>query len=82
VLINEIRGLCLEYGVVFIPGAATFKSSLCIAIADGENELTTSSRESLHGLYEEFVDVESRIKNLNTKIRQLCRQNKNCQRIL
>jgi transposase len=33
-------------------------------------------------LYEELVDVEARLKNLDTKIRQLCRQNENCRRIL
>ena len=81
-LINEIRGLCLEYGVVLTPGAARVKSSLCAAIADGDNELTPSSRESFQGLYEELVDVEARVKYLNTKIRQLCRQNESCQRIL
>ena len=72
----------MEYGVILIPGAARVKFSLCVAIADGDNELTPSSRESLQGLYEELVDVEGRLKNLNTKIRQLCRQNENCQRIL
>jgi transposase len=53
-----------------------------VAIANGDNELTPSSRESLQGLYEELVDVEIRLKNLNSKIRQLCRQNEKCQRIL
>ena len=81
-LINEIRGLCLESGVVLTPGAARVKSSLCAAIADGDNELTPSSRESFQSLYEELVDVEARVKYLNTKIRQLCRQNESCQRIL
>jgi len=36
----------------------------------------------MQNLYEELVDVEARLKHLNTKIRQLCRQNENCQRIL
>jgi transposase len=81
-LINEIRGQCLEYGVVLLLGAARVKPSLCVAIADGDNELTVSSRESLQDLYEELLEVEVRLKNLNNRIRQLCRQNENCQRIL
>ena len=81
-LINEIRGLCLEYGVVLIPGASRVKSSLCAAIANSDNELTPSSRESMQFLYEELVDIEARVKTLNTRIRQICRQNENCQRIL
>ena len=81
-LTNEIRGLFLEYGGVFIPGAAWVKPSLCGDIADGYNELTPSSRKSFQGLYEKLVDVEARLKSLNTKVRQLCRQNESCQRIL
>ena len=42
-LINEIRGLCQEYVVVLVPGAARVKSSLCAAIADSDNELTPSA---------------------------------------
>jgi transposase len=81
-LINEIRGLCLEYGVVLTPGAARVKSSLCAAIADGGNELTPSSRESMQDLYEELVDIEARVKKLDARVRQLCRQHESCQRIL
>jgi transposase len=81
-LINEIRGLCLEYGVVLTPGAGRVKSSLCVAIADGDNELTPSSRECMQNLYDELVVLKSRFKKLDTKVRQLCRQNENCLRIL
>jgi transposase len=81
-LINEIRGLCLEYGVVLAPGAARVKSSLCAVIANSDNELTTSSRESMRDLYDELIEVEFRLKKLNTKIRVLCRHNEHCKRIL
>jgi transposase len=81
-LINEIRGLCLEYGVVLTLGAARVKPSLCKAIADSANELTPSSRASMQDLYEELVDVEARLKKLDSTVRQLCRQNEICQRIL
>ena len=81
-LINEIRGLCLEYGIVLAAGAARVKSSLCAVITDSDNELTPISRESMQALYDELIDVETRLKKLDTKVRQLCRQNKNCQRIL
>jgi len=36
----------------------------------------------LQNLYDELVDVESRSKKLDNKIRQQCRQNEHCQRIL
>jgi transposase len=81
-LINEIRGLCLEYGVILTAGAARVKPSLCAAIASCDNELTVSSRESMQDLYDELVEVECRLKKLNTKVRQLCRQDERCTRIL
>ncbi len=81
-LINEIRGLCLEYGIVVAPGAARVKSSLCAVISDCSNELTFSSRDSMRDLYEELVEVEARLKKLDTKIRELCRQDERCRRIL
>jgi len=81
-LINEIRGLCLEYGVVLAPGAATVKSSLSAAIADCTNELTPRSRESMQDLYDELLHIEDRLRGLNATIRQLCRDNEHCQRLL
>jgi transposase len=57
-LINEIRGLCLEYGVMLTTGAAKVKPWLCAAIASCDNELTTSSRESMQDFYEELVTGE------------------------
>ncbi len=53
----QIRGLCMEYGVILILGAARVKSSLCLAITDGDNELTPSSWGSFENLYEELVDI-------------------------
>ena len=70
-LINEIRGLCLEYGVVLSPGAARVRASLSAVVANRDNELTPSSREWLQDLYDELVDVESRLKKLDSRIRQL-----------
>lgn len=81
-LINEIRGLCLEYGITIQSGAAKVKRSLCNIIADSSNELTPLSRECMQGLYDELLDSEARLKGLEKKIRLLCRQNEACQRLL
>ena len=68
----------IEYGIVITPAAAKVKLSLCTVIAESANELTPSSRECMQDLYEELVDVELRLKRLDTRIRQLCRQNESC----
>lgn len=81
-LINEIRGLCLEYGIIVSPGAAKVKRSLCSIIGDATTELTESSRECMKNLYEELTELEARLKKLNQKVRQLCQHNETCRRLL
>ncbi len=81
-LINEIRGLCLEYGIAMAPGALKVRRLLSDIIADQTNELTPLSRECMQDLYDELVASETRLKALDKKIRLICRQNEACQRIL
>ena len=81
-LINEIRGLNLEYGIPIAPGAAKVKRSLIAIIGDNTNELTPLSRDCMQDLYDELVGIEARLKKWDKKIRQLCRQNETCCRIL
>ena len=81
-MINEIRGLCLEYGIIEAPGVTRVKRSLCASIADSGNELTPSSRACMQDLYDELVEVEDRLKMLDKKVRELCQQNESCRRLL
>lgn len=81
-LINEIRGLCLEYGIAIAPGASNVRKSLCRIIADTKNELTPMSRECMQDLYEELSGTEQRLKKIEKKIHLICKQNEACQRIL
>ena len=81
-LINEIRGLNLEYGITIPTGASKVKTELCFIISDESNELTTASREFMSDLYNELVEIEGKLKNLEKKVKQICRQNEDCQRIM
>ena len=60
-LINEIRGLNLEYGIAMPQGAKKVKGLLRIIIDDQENELTVTSRELMQELYEELVELEEKL---------------------
>ena len=70
-LINEIRGLNLEYGIAIPQGAKKVKGLLRIIIDDQENELTVSSRELMQELYEELVGLEERVAKIDKKIKLL-----------
>jgi len=81
-LINEIRGLSLEYGIVIPQGASNVKKNLCSIINDNENELTALSRELMQELYDELIKSYDNIKKLDKKIKIICKQNDSCCRIL
>jgi transposase len=81
-LINEIRGLSLEYGVVLAQGASRVKSSLSEALSATDNEFTSLTRTFMTQLYDELVSIEARLKEVDCRIRQLCRENEVCKRIL
>jgi len=81
-LINEIRGLNLEYGIAIPLGALKVKSHLRSIIDDQKNELTNSSRELMQELYDELVEMEARLKKLEKKIKVICKENEQCRRIL
>jgi transposase len=68
-LINEIRGLNLEYGIAIPQGALKVKSHVLLIIDDKEYELTVSSRELMHELYDELVELEGRLKKLEKKVK-------------
>ena len=60
-LINEIRGLNLEYGITITQGAMNVSKVLRSIIDDEENELTTAMRELMQELYDELVETELRL---------------------
>ena len=61
---------------------AKVRKELLQIIADDSNELTVASREFMNDLYNELVEMEARLKALDKKVKLICRQNENCQRIL
>jgi len=81
-LINEIRGLNLEYGISIPVGASNVRRSLCSIISDSENELTPSSRAFMQELYDELLEIETRLNNMEKKIRLVCKQSDICRRIM
>jgi len=81
-LINEIRGLNLEYGIAIPQGALKVKSQLRSIIDDKANELTVSSRELMQDLYDELIEVDERLKKIEKKVKSICKENDQCLRLL
>ena len=81
-LINEIRGLNLEYGITIPVGAQKVKRELRKLIDNKENELTELTREIMEDLYDELIEMELKIKKVEKRIKLICKYNEKCQRIL
>ena len=79
-LINEIRGLLHEYGVVMPKGM--IKTKLPEIIESDENLLSDQARETFQKLYEEFYEIDVRINSYDKKINLHAKTSEACQKIM
>jgi transposase len=80
-LVNQIRGLLHEYGIVLPQGIRQVRSRLPELLEDGENALTMFSRELFADLYDEFRCLDERVAGMERKIQWLFRHSEVCRRI-
>jgi len=80
-LSNHIRGLLMEFGVVIPQGFAALHRQLPEILEDGENELPDLYRPTLHLMYGRLCELRDDVKQLNTEIETLVKQNPSCQRL-
>lgn len=80
-LMNELRGLLSEYGIVIPQGA----SHLCRRIQQllGEENclLSNIAREAIGELYTELIELDQRLDGYEKRIRGISQSNETCQRI-
>lgn len=81
-LVNQIRGLLMEYGVVVPQGIGMIRKQLPEIIADRDNELTTLMREMFAQLYTYFIEKDERIRVMDSRIIELCNQSEVCRRLV
>ncbi len=79
---NQIRGLLHEYGIVLPQGITYIRKSLPDVLEDAENSLSVLFREQLSALYDEMVHLDERIELLEQRLKSVCAQNEDCQRLL
>lgn len=80
-LVNEIRGLLGECGLVLGLGVATVRRSLPSIVEDATNALCQPMRALLHGLYTELVASDERVKQLDEQVKAHARSDAGARRI-
>jgi transposase len=80
-LINQIRGLLAEYGIVLPEHPGQVRSGSPTVLEDAENHLTGFGRELFRSLYEELAQLDEKIAEADRRIQLAFQDNPDCQRI-
>ena len=82
-LVNEIRGLLGEFGLVMpVKGVAACRRLVAEVLEDGENDLPGLMRRMLFQLSEELTQRDQQIAELDEVIKQQCRADERVKRLL
>jgi transposase len=80
-LINQIRGLLAEYGIMLQQHPGQVRRGLPAVLEDAENQLTGASRDLFRSLYEELAELDEKIAAADNRIQVAFQNTPNCQRI-
>lgn len=80
-LVNQIRGLLMEYGIVIHKGVTAVRKSLPGVLEDADNGLSPQARELFAELQEELLLVDERFKRCERRIESLSQSNEVCRRL-
>lgn len=81
-LCNQIRGLLGEYGITIAQGRRNICKNMPTILEDAENDLTFSTREVFALLYEELVDLDSRIQTMDIRVKKISVSNPVCEKLM
>lgn len=79
-LINHLRGLLAEYGLVYPKGAALLVSRVRTGLS--EASLSPMARETFEALIEELETLEARIERFDQRLHTVCQEDETCHRLM
>jgi transposase len=72
-LVNEMRGLLSEYGIILLQSITKFRTAVVHQLEDERAKLSSLSTEVFWHLYEEFLALGHRVVYDNEKLQALAR---------
>ncbi|CAE6954172.1 COG3547 Transposase and inactivated derivatives [Vibrio sp. B1FLJ16] len=81
-LINQVRGLLAEYGIVISKGKASFRQTIPEIMENSENLLSPTLRELLAHQYERYLYIDEQIQWFDEKLNQTVKQFDNAKRLM
>lgn len=80
-LINQLRGLLQEYGIVVAQGKERLRNQLPDILEDAENGLSQAARICFSQMLLEWSELDARVTDYDRNIKQQCRDNEASQRL-
>lgn len=80
-LVNQIRGLAMEYGVTMSKGINNFREEISVKI-ESDNELTPLMRDLFRSLKQLIDRVDEEMRKVEAKLKVLSEQNRDYNRLL
>ncbi|MCE3230299.1 MAG: transposase [Alphaproteobacteria bacterium] len=80
-LINQMRGLLLEFGITIPQGIGQIRKSFLEVLDTYDYALTPRSKLLLTELYEQLKEVDLKIGYYDKRVQQICRESEVCQRL-
>lgn len=81
-LVNQIRGLLGEFGLVVPQGITRLRAQLPRLLEDAENGLPSLAREVLAGLLEQLRELDRHVQRYDLKLRELAQQSEPARRLM
>jgi transposase len=81
-LVNQIRGLLGEYGIVVAQGISHIRKQLPEIIENTENKLSEFAKKLFNNLLCELCDKDCKVEEYDAEIMQISKRNKVCQRLM
>jgi transposase len=80
-LVNQIRGLLSEHGVVIARDISQLRRSLAVIVGNGDDGLSGMVRSLMRELQAEMAEIDGRIATYDRRIREIFRASEQCQRL-
>ncbi|CAN7684619.1 IS110 family transposase [Phyllobacterium sp. LjRoot231] len=80
-LVNQIRGLLSEHGIVIARDITQLRRSLADIVGNIDDGLSDLVRSPMRDLQAEMAELDVRIKSFDQRIREIFRNSEQCQRL-
>src|SRR5215831_2387706 len=80
-VINQIRGLLAEYGLVIAPSPEKVRPAFVRFLDEAASGLTACARDTFAELYEQLTELESRLARVTERVERLFRAHPVCRKL-